>query len=171
MAIGVVAMGTAAAKPSAPEPVFRWIAQPTIRVCKDAKVPLDRVRRAMEWWEDHGARFAGIEEATCGFRDDGTPLRRDEAGGVAFNTITIHRVGGLAALKRAGDTRWAVYGEVPLWAVVALPPGGEEGLTLEHELGHALGFPHVSTHGHIMNPRLELVGEKVDGLVTTDESG
>lgn len=167
--MGAVVVGTAAAKPSATEPAFRWISQPTVRVCRDSHVPVDRVRRAMEWWEDHGARFAGLEEAACGFRDDGTPLRRDEAGGVAFNTITIQRVSGLTAMKRAGDTRWAVYGEVPLWAVVALPQGGEEGLTLEHEIGHALGYRHVNAHGHIMNPRLDLVGEKTDGLVTTDD--
>ena len=33
-------------------------------------------------------------------------------------------------------------------------------LLLEHEIGHALGYGHVDSPNHIMNPKYEKIGEK-----------
>jgi hypothetical protein len=36
--------------------------------------------------------------------------------------------------------------------------------TLEHEIGHALGWGHVETVGHIMNPKWVNIGSKAMGV-------
>jgi len=36
--------------------------------------------------------------------------------------------------------------------------------TLEHEIGHALGWSHVETTGHIMNPKWINIGSKTTGV-------
>jgi hypothetical protein len=142
---------------------FRWLVQPLVRVCARSAVPLDEVRAAMAWWEDHGARFAGPVVGPCAFDAAGTPLDGHGAA-PAYDTISIARLGQLAVEGQAGSTRWSAYGGVPLWVVVLLPPGEIGELTLAHELGHALGYPHVAVRGHIMNPREELLGEGIAGL-------
>jgi hypothetical protein len=40
--------------------------------------------------------------------------------------------------------------------------------TLEHEIGHALGWGHVETIGHIMNPKWVNIGSKSYGVKKTD---
>lgn len=142
---------------------FTWTTRPLVRLCRGSAVDPWRVEQAMAWWGRRGAVFAGLEVTPCAFREDGTPLADDPARGAAFNTITITHVGQLDATC-GGRTRWALYGDVPLWAVVSMPATGGQDLALEHELGHALGYAHVEMPGHVMYPTREKLGPGAYGL-------
>lgn len=143
------------------EATFTWTTAPLVRVCGRSRVTPVAVRRAMAWWERLGARFGGLEEVECAFRADGAPLADDPRDGVAFNAITITDQGQTGT---AGRTTWALYGAVPLWAVVAMSPTAMDEAALRHELGHALGYAHVDVPGHVMYPRRDGVGERAEGL-------
>ncbi len=144
-------------------PNFRWLVPPLVRVCSGADLSLDEVRAALDFWGARGLRYRTVVRADCTFAADGTPLS-DDATLPAFNTITVTRLGQLAAQGCAGQARWAACGDIPLWAVTLLPRGALDQLALRHELGHAFGFPHVERGGHVMNPRREAMGESTAGL-------
>lgn len=143
------------------EATFTWSTAPVVRVCERSRVTSSDVRHAMAWWERLGARFGGLAQVDCAFRADGAPLAEDPRDGVAFNTITVTDRGQAGT---AGRTTWALYGEVPLWAVVAMSPANRDEAALRHELGHALGYAHVDVPGHVMFPRSDGVGEHSEGL-------
>lgn len=151
--------GPVHAHPSA----FHWLVPPLVRVCRRSELSLERVREAVAFWAAHGPHFRTVVSAECAFSPDGTPLDRT-ATAPAFNTITLARLGQLSPAGKAGASHWAFEGGVPYWAVVLLPPVDPLPFVLEHELGHALGFPHVHVRGHVMNPRAEEMGASVAGL-------
>jgi hypothetical protein len=143
--------------PRPPTRVFAWDTPPEVRLCGEAPASHARVAEAMAWWTGLGARFAGLRDVgRCLFDADGAPRGRKD---VAWRTITITR----AAMPNDIHTEWKAYAGLPLWAVVHL--GHDEELVLEHELGHALGFPHVHRAGHVMNPSVAGLGWRVDGIV------
>jgi hypothetical protein len=145
--------------PRPPARVFVWDTPPEVRLCEEAPVSRARVEAALAWWTKLGARFVGVKEVgRCLFDADGAPLVRTK---VAWRTITVTR----ATLETDAHTEWTAYAGLPLWSVVHL--GLDDELVLAHELGHALGFPHVHRAGHVMNPSMSGLGWKVDGLAET----
>ncbi len=155
-----------AAHPAPPPEVarnFHWLVPPRVRICDQSDLSEQQVRQAMDWWTARGARFRELVVAPCAFSADGIPLN-ERAAAPDYNTISIARLGQLSFNGKAGDTRWAAQGDLPLWALVVLPRGPVGALTLQHELGHALGFPHVTVRGNIMNPLEDQVGESTAGL-------
>ena len=144
--------------------IGEWGSVPNIRICKNAPVTEEQVRKAMEWWSVRGYRFGEVTPDTvdfgCLFGEQSGSILIELASGesydekyiattLIYHTLLDEDVENIevfsARIRMKGDIRERV---------------------LEHELGHALGFLHYNRTGHLMNEEWLFGGWNDRGLLS-----
>jgi len=141
------------------EQLAEWKAPPTVRVCNDAPVSKSEVEHALEFWRSLGYEFGTV------IWDDKTGWCR---GSTYFGSITIMANKQFLGEEILALTRRRTYNLIITGARIEISDKGiGKPLLLEHELGHALGWPHYKVEGHIMHPILQKSGIDTFGLQNT----
>jgi hypothetical protein len=141
----------------------KWDFPPEIILCYGAAVTENRVSEAVSFWENLGYEFGTIRQ-----------LSQLEVCQPAWGTITFRLPTGseLSAAINAdhmATTRYSSLIEMPEVLVMSeiyfqtsdvspLPR------VVEHELGHALGWRHITVSGHLMHPIYRKSGTGTEGL-------
>lgn len=144
--------------------IGEWGSVPNIRICKNAPVTEEQVRKAIEWWSVRGYRFGEVTPDTvdfgCLFGEQSGSILIELASGesydekyiattLIYHTLLDEDVENIevfsARIRMKGDIRERV---------------------LEHELGHALGFLHYNRTGHLMNEEWLFGGWNDRGLLS-----
>jgi hypothetical protein len=138
-----------------------WHYPPDIILCHRGPVTMDRIERAVGYWKRLGYEFGDIKIAPSD--DYGCAI-----GQVPWGTIMIDipsqgfKMGthlGTTKTWRNNDT-----GRIFKAKIEIMSAWGDSERTLEHELGHAMGFDDVHHVGHIMNGSWSLGGYGAEGL-------
>lgn len=158
--ISSVSLMVAAVKiPEAEKPLRQlaaWEAAPTVRVCSNTPISRDRVEDSLEFWRGLGYEFGSV------IYNDHTDWCYGSSylGSIVImpnQTSFNGRV--LARTKRIAYNKLIVGAKIEIRA-----DSYDRAYLLEHELGHALGWPHYNVKGHIMHQALSLSGLGSFGL-------
>jgi hypothetical protein len=118
-----------------------WSYTPAIRVCSVSPLSVHEVADAARWWQNLGYEFDLIYSSDC--------IRTNKFGTITITLdqgqLFMNNLLGSTTLYADPDTS-EVY-----WATIELRHPYTERV-LEHELGHALGWLHTRTRGHMMHP-------------------
>ena len=145
-----------------------WPEPPTIKICPDAGVSVERVRYAVRFWERIGYSFGPIIQAP---RVTGYPCQA-YMGEIVFRSPTQQELSDAIATHRLGVTKTSfdrtsqqtIMSEIYFQTQVA----SHRQKIVEHELGHALGWKHHSRSSHIMHPNLDETGLSTIGVSRED---
>jgi hypothetical protein len=106
----------------------------------------------MKYWEDLGYKFSAIW-------DDFECFNVSVPGSITIDTASQEIMPG------AGGSTHYIYDDITMRIHLAdIEVLLKKDRVLEHELGHALGWSHTKSKGHIMNSQLNLGGWNSDGL-------
>jgi hypothetical protein len=118
-----------------------WAFTPAVRVCSVSPLPVHDVANAIRWWQNLGYEFDIIYSSDCiKINKFGTITITLDQGQLFMNNLL-----GSTTLYADSDTN-EIY-----WATIELRHPYTERV-LEHEVGHALGWLHTRTRGHMMHP-------------------
>lgn len=124
-----------------PVQMFHWATPPMVFICEESQYTLEEVKTVIKYWENLGYTFSVIiDDADCGM------------SGMASQAITIGLPSpgydmsklGVADIRAEKDTL-----RIRSVRIEILSPGDR---VLTHEFGHALGWDHLETIGHLMHP-------------------
>ena len=133
-----------------------WEANPTVRVCSNAPISRNRVEESLQFWRDLGYEFGSI---IYGDHTDWC------YGDSYLGSIVIMPNQTPFNSKILAQTKRIAYNKLIVGAKIEIRSDSyERPLLLEHELGHALGWPHHNVRGHIMHKTLPLSGPNSFGL-------
>lgn len=136
----------------------KWSTPPDIIICKELMFNRERVFESVKFWESLGHVFGEIYDIRCDFLEmkAGAIFLVNPGAGYDFkhlsNTITTY------AVFKDG------HREIVAAQINMTFNAKSTKRILEHEIGHALGYQHISRRGHIMHPRIEMGGNGSDGL-------
>ena len=132
---------------------------PGIRICSDSGVTEGRLRRAVAYWEKLGYKFGPIvsEEGTFACATGG---RSGEITIMLFMQEVMS--GDHLAVTRT--YKHIVTKEILQAEIFINQYAAEKPMVLEHEIGHALGWLHFNSRGHIMHANYPLCGHASSGL-------
>ena len=138
------------------EQVASWGALPTVRICSNAPISKHRIEEALGFWRALGYEF-------------GTIVYNDETdwcyGDTYFGSIVIMPNQTPFSGPTLAQTKRIAYNELVVGARIEIRADSyDRPLLLEHELGHALGWPHYNVEGHIMHKALNKCGKETKGL-------
>lgn len=141
------------------EQIAEWKAPPVVRVCYNTPIFKYKVEEALRFWEKLGYKFG-----TLSYNDNTDWCTKD----VYFGAITIMPNKEYLGTGTVALTKRHTYNKMIVGARIEISRQGfGKELVLEHELGHALGWPHYKVEGHIMHPILLRTGINVFGLKNT----
>ena len=134
-----------------------WKEPPQIVIC-DGVTTVQRVRAATRFWESIGYKFGKISV-------DPDPLScySDKLGVIKVQLPSTDEPMG-NNMATTNTSRFVATGEAIYSTIRIMPYEAGRELILEHELGHALGWMHIRSEGHIMHPECVSVGRKTDGV-------
>ncbi len=135
---------------------YNWIRPPQIRVCENTEISLERVRRAVNYWERLGYEFGKIYLDRFSFCMN--PKENEIAIVLPSQGIPDDKM----AATRVYTSKFT--GEIMKAKIFILPRSGRKERVLEHELGHALGWQHYNHRSHIMHPNWWFGGYDSYGL-------
>ena len=138
------------------EQLASWHALPTVRICSNTPISEHRVEEALDFWRALGYEF-------------GTVIYSDETdwcyGSTYFGSIVIMPNQSPFNGQTLAQTQRVAYNELVVGARIEIRADSyDRPLLLEHELGHALGWPHYNVEGHIMHKALNKCGKETKGL-------
>jgi hypothetical protein len=139
-------------------PIFimgKWTAIPNVIVCKDSPATLQAIEKAAKWWRARGHWFNIMDldqhdwaKKICENVWDSWP-----SGHIVITELTEDME------KEKHDIGLTYVGKIPetnemRWAKIFFVKGkiAKNPRIIEHELGHALGYRHLPTEGHMMHP-------------------
>jgi len=128
-----------------------WENAPIAVLCGTSSFEIDQVNNVVERWEDRGHLFLGVIE------QDFCPSENTD--GLIYIRGAGPRIGekdGLAYSIMNEDTGEILSSSIEIFVHLEK--------VLEHEIGHALGYDHVSREGHVMNSKTSKVGSNDEGL-------
>lgn len=130
----------------------RWAVKATVRVADGSEALDGLVRACVDRWRKLGAPLEPLVEL------GGIPQARiGEIAIVGFDELTNDHGGECEVWRSTTDETRLVRAEVRV-------PDDCTELILMHELGHALGFGHVSKNGHVLAPNTERLGDSTAGI-------
>ncbi len=134
-----------------PRLVRQWGQRPVVRVPYGSPISVGLVQSAIDWWTVRGAPM--VHQVSIGGHDIPKP-----------GEIVVTLIDQGVPDHAGGMTRWTTLDSTGLMiSATVLVPNDVSFLVLIHELGHALGFEHVSGH-HVMNARIERVTQNDRGI-------
>ena len=129
---------------------YSWEDPPMIANCYGGDFNELYLKDSVEYWEKNGHKVAFIEQnppdIICNedFMDGWIILKKKRQDG-----LTI-----------AYTKRRVVFGKIRASTIYFNPGSYRLDYIIEHELGHAFGYRHVESDGHIMHPEHESMGPK-----------
>ena len=129
---------------SKPQQVAHWQAPPVIRICSSNPQTWTRVDKALDFWRKMGHVF-------------GTVVYADMSdwclGNQSIFAIVI-KEGDFFDPATRGKTTTRYTGSLMYAAEIVIKYGhiNSDLMILEHEIGHALGYKHIPSVGHLMHP-------------------
>ena len=136
---------------------YKWIMNPGVTVCGNSGVSSVRISKAIKYWEKLGYKFDyvrfdyAINCHTPRFGEIMIMLPDQEFNfdnHLASTKITI-----------SNKTKEIVKAKIFIY-----PKSATKERVLEHEIGHALGWPHINQPYHIMNANWHHGGHNSSGL-------
>ena len=127
-----------------PQRSAEWEKPPTVRVCTNSGVSLNRTNRAVKYWERLGYEFGEISGDP--FSMCMTPKHGE---------ILITLPDSTFSNAHMASTRLYTHtmsGKIVRAKIYILPTNARKNRVLEHELGHALGWYHYKQRYHMMHP-------------------
>lgn len=130
----------------------QWQNDPVVVVCNDSPFSIEQVEEVVQRWENRGHTFSAIimEWDTCPNQIDGF--------------ILVKSAGANFPADKSGIARTSIDSETGEIYSSTIEIFRIELIILEHEIGHALGYDHVSRRGHLMFPDFEGLGRDDEGL-------
>ena len=135
---------------------YQWVTKPDIRLCENTKIPISRVHRAIKYWERLGYEFGKVYLDRLSF------CMNPKYNEIAIVLPSQGIVDNKMAATRVYTSKFT--GEIVKAKIFVLPSSGRKERVLEHELGHALGWQHHNSRGHIMHPNWWFGGFNSYGL-------
>ena len=123
---------------------YTWTGPPDVRVCENTGVSLLRVRNALKYWERLGYEFGDV------YLDRLSYCMNPKDQEIAIVLPSQGVIGDKMAATRVYSSR--LTGEILKAKIFVLPKTVNKERLLEHEIGHALGWSHYNSRGHIMHP-------------------
>ena len=139
-------------------PQFRmgkWDVVPKVVLCKDSPAGLKAVEKAVEWWSSRGhwINVVDLEQSSQGKKICENVWDSWPSGYIVITELTEDME------KEKDDIALTYIAKMPadqemIWAKVFFVKNKitKHPRIVEHELGHALGFRHLPTEGHMMHP-------------------
>tara|TARA_Y100000114_G_scaffold139939_1_gene144397 strand:- start:1839 stop:2441 length:603 start_codon:yes stop_codon:yes gene_type:complete len=148
---------------SKPELMSKWSedVKPYLLLCDDF-VSISDAEAAIRFWENLGYEFRNTRM--------GDPLDECMSADAPFGAIRVKLPTSATASILKGKlavTSTVKYIDTNTLYSATITIHGfalKKRYTLEHEIGHALGWGHVETTGHIMNPKWINIGSKAVGV-------
>ena len=134
-----------------------WHMNPGITICGNSGVSMVRATKAIKYWEKLGYKFDYIRidhQINCHTPRYGEIIitlpdqQFDFSDHLASTRITI-----------SNKTKEIVKARIQIF-----PKSAQKERVLEHEIGHALGWPHINQPYHMMNPVWHSGGHNSSGL-------
>lgn len=133
---------------------FYWLKDPIILNCHGEDMSLIRVKKALRYWDDMGYEYKKYVHRPDKKACDGpkliegyVTLRKADPDQLDFDILAFTTRRHASAEMKGATIYFKKNTE------------GLE-LLLEHELGHAYGFTHVTIPGHIMHPNYDIMGKR-----------
>ena len=153
----VMVPGQIQAEPAQLKQLAEWESPPVVRVCYNTPIFKYKVEEALTFWKKLGYEFGTIiyDDTSEWCIGDTIP------GAITIMPNQAYLGDGILALTR----RYTFNKETIIGVRIEIASQGYgRELLLEHEFGHALGWPHYDVEGHIMYPILPRAGTNVSGL-------
>lgn len=134
-----------------------WQMEPGVTVCGNSGVSPVRISRAVKYWEKLGYKFDYI-------RTDHSINCHTPRYGEIIITLPDQ---DFSFEEHLASTRITVSNktkEIVKAKILIFPKSANKERVLEHEIGHALGWPHINQPYHIMNSNWHTGGHNSNGL-------
>ena len=134
-----------------------WKMSPGITVCGSSGVSSFRISKAVKYWEKLGYKFDYI-------RFDHAINCHTPRFGEIMITLPDQ---DFQFDNHLASTRITISNktkEIVKAKILIFPKSAEKERVLEHEIGHALGWPHINQPYHIMNSNWHTGGHNSSGL-------
>ena len=134
-----------------------WNMKPGVMVCGNSGVSASRAARAIKYWERLGYKFDYVrydDSIACAIPRYGEII-------ITLPDQTFDFGDHLAStrLTISNKTKEIVRAKISIFHKSA-----NKERVLEHEIGHALGWPHINSPYHIMNSNWHTGGHNSSGL-------
>lgn len=134
-----------------------WQMNPGVTVCGNSGVSMTRASKAIKYWEMLGYKFDYIRmdhQINCHTPRYGEIIITLPEQDFNFNEH-------LASTRTtiSNKTKEIVKAKIQIY-----PKSAQKERVLEHEIGHALGWPHINQPYHIMNSNWHSGGHNSSGL-------
>ena len=139
-----------------PTQKYAWSEPPDVRVCANTGASMTRVRDALRYWERLGYEFGDV------YLDRLSYCMNPKNQEIAIVLPSQGTIDSKMAATRVYSSR--LTGEILKVKIFVLPKTVNKERLLEHEIGHALGWSHYNSRGHIMHPNWWLGGSNSYGL-------
>jgi hypothetical protein len=136
-----------------------WRQPPDIKIC-DRVVSTSKAQRALRFWTRLGYQFGTVTHETNVMNCGPTAGAIGEIV-IQLPTADINMNDNLALTKTYRETNTNLNLRAEIYVT---PFAAQKLLTLEHEIGHALGWSHVNSSYHLMNPQWKYIGHSTRGL-------
>ena len=136
---------------------WNWTSPPFVLNCYGERLHAGYINKSVDYWADKGERVLFIQHEPvknlCKKRYKQTPgvIKIYEAHDDFFDSGATLGVTMRKASITTGMISANIYIRSGNYTIKNL---------LTHEMGHAFGYTHVNTPGHIMHPVTELMGDK-----------